>query len=68
MFTTVKEIDIEFAMDDYAKLGAAAFKPYALVAFEIDTAPGMGQLDGGLKAGRYLELGAAPGTGSDAHF
>lgn len=33
---------------------------YALVAFEIDTAPGVGQLDGGLKAGRYLELGAAP--------
>jgi hypothetical protein len=36
-------------------------KPYALAAFELDTQPGIGQLDGGFKAGRYLELGAAPG-------
>jgi hypothetical protein len=28
---------------------------------EIDAAPGVGQLDGGLRAGRYLEVGATPG-------
>jgi hypothetical protein len=37
------------------------------VAFEFDTDPGVGQADGGSKAGRYLELGVAPGyTGSRA--
>lgn len=42
-------------------------KPYALVAFEFDTDQGVGQADGGAKAGRYLELGAAPGyAGSKA--
>lgn len=61
LFTTVKEISIELAVDDRGRLGAAAVRPYALVAFEIDAAPGVGQLDGGLKGGRYLELGAAPG-------
>lgn len=60
LFTTVKEIGIKLAVDDHAALGAAAVRPYALVAFELDTAPGMGQLDGGLHAGRYLELGATP--------
>ena len=35
--------------------------PYALVAFEFDTAPGVGQADGGDHAGQYLELGIAPG-------
>jgi hypothetical protein len=49
------------ALDDSEYLGAAAFKPYALVAFEFDTAPGLGQADGGNSAGRYLELGVAPG-------
>ena len=39
----------------------ASLTPYALVAFELDTTPGIGQLDGGFKAGRYLELGATPG-------
>jgi len=40
----------------------AALKPSALVAFEFDTAPGRGQADGGLDAGRYLELGVSPGV------
>jgi hypothetical protein len=61
MFSTVKEIGVKLAVDDRGAPGLAAVRPYALLAFEIDTAPGMGQLDGGLKAGRYLELGATPG-------
>jgi hypothetical protein len=60
-FTTVKEIAFQFALDDSAYLGKAALKPYALVAFEFDTDQGVGQADGGAKAGRYLELGVAPG-------
>lgn len=44
-----------------AYLGRAALKPYALMAFEFDTEPGIGQADGGVQAGRYLELGIAPG-------
>ena len=60
MFTMVKEVSIR-ASRDRASLGRVALKPYALAAFELDTQPGIGQLDGGFKAGRYLELGAAPG-------
>jgi hypothetical protein len=60
MFTTVKEIAVK-ATVDRSLVGRAALKPYALAAFELDTKPGIGQLDGGFKAGRYLELGAAPG-------
>jgi hypothetical protein len=60
-FTTVKEILFQVNVDDSAYLGKAALKPYALVALEFDTAPGVGQVDGGAKAGRYLELGVAPG-------
>jgi hypothetical protein len=42
-------------------------KPYALVAVEFSTDPGLGQADGGLNAGRYLELGVGPGwSGSKA--
>jgi hypothetical protein len=36
-------------------------KPYALFAFEFDTDVATGQADGGLNAGKYLELGVAPG-------
>jgi hypothetical protein len=61
LFTTVKEIAIRLELDDRRMLGRGAFKPYALVAFELDTEPGIGQLDGGLHAGRYLELGVSPG-------
>jgi hypothetical protein len=60
-FTTVKEIGFKLAADDTAYLGRAAMKPYALVAFEFDTDPGAHQADGGLNAGKYLELGIAPG-------
>jgi hypothetical protein len=65
-FSTVKEVMFKLGVDDSAKLGTAALKPYAIVAFEFDTAPGLGQADGGLNAGRYLELGVGPGwTGSN---
>ena len=60
-FTTVKEIAFQVAVDDSPYLGRAALKPYALVAFEFDTEQGVGQADGGAGAGRYLELGVAPG-------
>jgi hypothetical protein len=60
-FTTVKEVAFQVNVDDSAYLGKAALKPYALVAFEFDTEQGVGQADGGLGAGRYLELGVAPG-------
>jgi hypothetical protein len=62
-FTTVKEIAFKFAVDDTAYLGKAALKPYALMAFEFDTDLFTGQADGGAEAGRYLELGVAPGYG-----
>ncbi|MBI4886383.1 MAG: hypothetical protein HY824_04780 [Acidobacteria bacterium] len=61
MFSTVKEIAFKLGVDDSARLGKGALKPYALVAFEMDTAPGMGQADAGNKAGKYVELGVAPG-------
>lgn len=60
-FTTVKELMFKAGIDDSPYLGKAALKPYAIFAFEFDTEPGVGQADGGAKAGRYLELGAAPG-------
>jgi hypothetical protein len=61
LFTTVKEVGIRVSMNDGQSSGRMAVHPYALVAMEIDAAPGVGQLDGGLHAGRYLELGATPG-------
>jgi hypothetical protein len=61
MFTSVKELSVRLDFDDRKALGRGAVRPYALVALELDTKPGMGQLDGGLHAGRYLELGIAPG-------
>jgi hypothetical protein len=61
MFSTVKEIALKLGVDDTAFLGRAALKPYALLAFEMDTAPGLGQADAGDNAGKYLELGIAPG-------
>ena len=60
MFTTVKEIALRFAVDDRAALGRVPIRPYTLVAFELDTQPGIGQADGGFEAGKYLEVGAAP--------
>jgi len=55
MFSTVKEIAVKTTAD------VKDIKPYALIAFELDTAPGMGQADAGENAGTYVEFGAAPG-------
>ena len=66
MFSTVKEIAFKLAVDDSAFLGKGALKPYGLVAYELDTAPGLGQADAGQNAGTYLELGVAPGWAADA--
>ena len=60
-FSTVKEIMFKLAVDDSSKLGKAAVKPYIAIAREFDTAPGVGQADGGDSAGTYLEIGFAPG-------
>ena len=60
-FTTVREIAFRVGFDDSAMLGRAALHPYALAAFEFLTEPGVGQADGGEKAGRYLEIGGAAG-------
>jgi len=54
----VKELSFKASVD--RPLAGAALAPYALVAFELDAKPGVGQVDGGWKAGRYLELGATP--------
>ena len=56
LFGTVKEIGFKFAVDDSGALGGAAFRPYVLIARELD-----GQADGGAEEGTYLELGVAPG-------
>jgi hypothetical protein len=37
-----------------------------LIARELDTSPGVGQADGGLEGGTYLELGVAPGWAATA--
>ena len=53
-FSNVKEVSF--------KVGSGrGVHPYGLMAFELDTRPGLGQADGGSNAGTYLELGAAPG-------
>jgi hypothetical protein len=62
LFTHVKELAVKLSYDDSAALGAAALKPYGLVAFELGTEPGRYQADAGLEGGRYLELGIAPGV------
>jgi len=62
MFSTVKEIAFKVSVDDSSHLGKAAVHPYALIGFEVDVnGVGQGQADGGSKAGRYIELGVAPG-------
>ena len=59
MFHSVKEIAVTVAADRPA-VARIPFHAYALLAAEIDTVPGEGQLDGGARGGTYLELGAAP--------
>jgi hypothetical protein len=66
-FTTVKEIMFKLAIDDSAKLGKGALKPYFAIAQEFGTEPGVGQADGGENAGTYMEIGVSPGySGSKA--
>jgi hypothetical protein len=43
-FTTVKELMFKLAIDDGARLGRAALKPYAIVARELAADPGIGQV------------------------
>ena len=59
-FNNVKEIMFKVSGDDSAALKKAAMHPYAILAFEFDAANGH-QADGGSTAGKYLELGVAPG-------
>ena len=66
-FSTVKEIAFNLGVDDSAALGRGALHPYVITAFEFDTQPGLGQADGGEKAGTYLELGVKPGV-TAPHF
>jgi len=61
-FTTVKELGVRVSGDDRFTPGGFVLRPHALVAFEMDTEPGIGQADGGEEAGTYLEVGIAPGT------
>lgn len=66
-FSTVKELAFRVAADDRSAPAGLVLRPHALVAFELDTAPRLGQADGAQSAGTYLELGIAPGI-SDADF
>jgi hypothetical protein len=59
-FSTVKELSFKVGPTDSAALSRTFLAPYALIAFELDTHPGLGQADGGQDAGTYLEFGAAP--------
>jgi hypothetical protein len=59
LFTTSKEVAVRFAVDDPSS-ARRAVRPYVLAAFEVDTAMGVGQLDGGVRPGTYLELGVVP--------
>jgi hypothetical protein len=56
LFGTVKEISFRLIVDDSGLLGAAAVKPYMVLAQELD-----GQADGGANEGTYLEIGIGPG-------
>ena len=59
-FSTIQELSFKAASDDTGTRGLG-LSPYALVAFELGTSPGLGQADGGLNGGTYLEIGASPG-------
>ncbi len=81
-FSTVKELSFKVGPNDsvpYSSTSAlfspsstsTLFSPYALVAFELDTHPGLGQADGGREGGTYLEFGGAPRWGGapvDVYF
>ncbi len=55
-FGTVKELALNFAVDDSAWLGRLALSPHILMAVELG-----GQADGGASEGVYVELGVEPG-------
>jgi hypothetical protein len=59
-FSTIQEISFKAAYDDTGTNGIG-LSPYALVAFELGTSPGLGQADAGLSGGTYLEVGVSPG-------
>ena len=52
-FSAVKELSFRVGTRD-------GLAPYGLIAFELDTRPGLGQADGGQNAGTYLEPAARP--------
>lgn len=63
-FSHIKEIAFKLGVDDSARLGKGALKPYGLVGFELTDD---GQADAGASKGVYVELGIAPGyAGSKA--
>jgi hypothetical protein len=66
-FSTVKELSFRVSADERTRPAGLALRPYALLALEFDTEPGLGQADGGQGAGTYLELGVAPGI-NDSGF
>ncbi len=59
MFSRVTELGFRVGWDDCTR-HRLSLNPYAALALEIGGQPGRGQLDGGRRAGRYLEVGAAP--------
>jgi hypothetical protein len=60
-FSTVKEFAFRVSADERSAPVGLVVRPHALLAFEFDTAPGVGQADGGLSRGTYFEFGIAPG-------
>jgi len=58
-FSTVKELAFNVGPNPNTTSSDAIVLPYALVAFELDASPGMGQADGGREGGTYMEVGAA---------
>ena len=54
--TPCEELSFKFACRRQRRTGAAAIKPYVLVAHELD-----GQADGGAEEGTYLEIGDRAG-------
>jgi hypothetical protein len=66
-FSTVKELAFRVTADDRVAPAGLALRPHALIAFELGTAPGLGQADGGDRPGTYLEFGVAP-TVSESGF
>lgn len=57
----MKELAFRITADDRSAPVGLVLRPHGLVAFELDTAPRLGQADGGQSRGTYLELGVAPG-------